>query len=207
MAFLADHSRRHLARAVLISITLLVAACASTTLSNSWTSPDYKGPPLKKVMVVGVSNQAALRRTFEDEFVTDLKAAGVDAVASYNFIPEDGQVEEARVTRAVKEAGVNGVLITRFVRVDVNTQVTPAYPPMMGMGWYGGYAGAYGGFYDAPMVTQTDTLVLETNLYDVDESHLLWSGTTQTFAPTNLKQEMPGFAKVVIGALQKHKLI
>ena len=198
---------KSIAQAALPSIALLVAACASTTLSNSWVSPEYKGPPLKKVMVVGVSNQPALRRTFEDEFVKELKAAGVDAVASYNFIPQDGQAEEAQVTQAVKEAGVNGVLITRFVRVDVNTQVTPAYPPMMGMGWYGGYAGAYGGFYDPPMATQTDTLVLETSLYGVDESHLLWSGTTQTFAPSNLKQEMPGFAKVVIGALQKHKLI
>jgi hypothetical protein len=207
MALFVRHSHRNLAQAVLISIALLVAACASTTLSNSWTTPDYKGPPLKKVMVVGVSNQPALRRTFEDEFVKELKAAGVDAVASYNFIPEDGKAEEARVTQAVKEAGVSGVLITRFVRVDVNTQVTQSYPPMMGMGYYGGYAGAYGGFYDPPMVTQTDTLVLETNLYGVDESHLLWSGTTQTFAPTNIKQEMPGFTKVIIGALQKHKLI
>jgi hypothetical protein len=198
---------RRIAQAVLPSIALLLAACASTTLSNSWVNPEYKGPPLKKVMVVGVSSQPALRRTFEDEIVKELKAVGVEGVASYNFIPEDGKAEEARVSAAVKEAGVQGVLITRFVRVDVNTQVTPAYPPMWGMGYYGGYAGAWGGYYDPPMVTQTDTLVLETSLYGVDESHLLWSGTTQTFAPSNLRQEMPGFAKVVIGALRKHKLI
>ena len=195
------------ARAVLTSSALLLAACASTTLSNSWVNPEYKGPPLKKVMVVGVSSQPALRRTFEDEIVKELKAVGVEAVASYNYIPDDGKADEARVNAAVKDAGAQGVLITRFVRVDVNTQVTPAYPPMWGMGYYGGYAGAWGGYYDPPMVTQTDTLVLETSLYGVDESHLLWSGTTQTFAPSNLKQEMPGFAKVVIGALQKHKLI
>lgn len=192
---------------LLALIALLLGGCASTTLSNSWVNPDYKEPPLKKVMVVGVSSQPALRRTFEDELVKELKAAGVEAVASYNFIPEDGKAEEARVSKAVKDAGVQGVLITRFVRVDVNTQVPPAYPPTWGMGYYGGYAGAWGGYYDPPMVTQTDTLVLETSLYGVDESHLLWSGTTQTFAPSNLKQEMPGFAKVIIGALEKHKLI
>jgi hypothetical protein len=198
---------RSIAQAVLPSMVLLLAACASTTLSNSWVNPEYKGPPLKKVMVVGVSSQPALRRTFEDEIVKELKAVGVEAVASYNYIPDDGKAEEARVSAAVKDAGVQGVLITRFVRVDVNTQVTSAYPPMWGMGYYGGYAGAWGGYYDPPMATQTDTLVLETSLYGVDQSHLLWSGTTQTFAPSNLKQEMPGFAKVVIGALQKHKLI
>jgi hypothetical protein len=204
---MSKHCHAGVIKGVLSFIALVLVACASTQLTNSWTSPNYKGPPLKKLLVVGVSNQPALRRTFEDEFVKDLKAAGVDAVASYNFIPEGGRAEEARVNQAVKGAGADGVLITRLVRVDVNTQVTPAYPPTMGMGYYGGYAGAYGGFYDPPMVTQTDTLVVETNLYGVDESHLLWSGTTQTFAPTNLQQEMPGFAKIIIGALQKHKLI
>jgi len=185
---------------------LALVACAATKLTNSWSSPDYKGPALKKLLVVGVSSQPALRRTFEDEFVKELKAAGVDAVASYNFIPEDGQAEETRVKQAVTQAGSDGVLITRLVRIDVNTQVSPAYPPM-GMGFYGGYRYAWGGFYDPPVATTTDTLVLDTNLYAVDHSRLLWSGTTQTFAPTSLKENMPGFAKVIIGALQKQKLI
>lgn len=204
MSFITKHAFGRFAHALTLTATLL-AACASTTLSNSWTQPDYKGPPLKKLMVMGISNEAATRRTFEDEFVKDLKAVGVEAVPSYNYIPENGKAEEARVNQAVKDAGADGILITRLVRVDVNTQVTPAYP--VGMGYYGGYAGAWGGFYDPPMVTQTDTLVVETNLYGIDESHLLWSGTTQTFAPTSLKQEMPGFAKLIIGELQKHKLI
>jgi len=207
MSCFAVDLRSSAARALLGTIALLLAACASTSLTNSWTDATYKGPPLKKVMVMGVSNQPALRRTFEDEFVKDLKASGVDAVASYQFIPEDGKAEEAKVKEAVKQAGADGVLITRLVRVDVNTQVTPANPPTMGMGFYGGYTGAWGGFYDPPVVTQTDTLVLETNLYGVDASRLLWSGTTDTFAPTNMKQEMPDFAKLIIGQLKGHKLI
>jgi len=194
------------ARALLSAVALLLAACASTSLTNSWTDASYKGPKLKKLMVMGVSNQPALRRTFEDEFVKSLKAAGVDAVASYQFIPDDGKAEEARVKEAVKQAGADGVLITRLVRVDVNTQVASP-PPTMGMGFYGGYTGAWGGFYDPPVVTQTDTIVLETNLYGVDASRLLWSGTTDTFAPTNMKQEMPDFTKLIIGQLKSHKLI
>src|SRR5215470_5751959 len=141
---------------VLSLICLGLAACASTQLTNSWTSPDYKGPPLKKLLVMGVSNEPSLRRTFEDEFVKDLKHASVDAVASYNFIPEGGAAEEARVNQTVKDAGADGVLITRVVRIDVNTQVIPATPPTMGMGYYGGYSWASG--YNPPVVTQTDTL-------------------------------------------------
>jgi hypothetical protein len=57
------------------------------------------------------------------------------------------------------------------------------------------------------MVYQTDTLVLETSLYGLNDSVLLWSGTTQTFAPTDMKKDMEGFAKVIIDALRKQKLI
>ena len=206
---MSKSARRSVLTNVLGAIALILSACASTSLTNSWRDPDYKGPPLRKIMVVGVSSQPVTRRTFEDEFVKELKAVGIDAVASYDFIPEDGQVEEARVTQAVKQAGADGVLITRLVRVDVTAQVSPGYyAPGMGLGYHGGYAGAWrGGFYNPPVVSTTDTLVLETSLYGVNESNLLWSGTTQTFAPTSLKQNMPGFAKVIIAALQKQKLI
>jgi len=204
---MSKHCHAELIKAALSLVCLALVACASTQLTNSWTNPDYKGAPLKKLLVMGVSKQPALRRTFEDEFVNNLKPVGVDGVPSYKFIAEAGQAEEARVDQAVKEAGADGVLITRLVRIDVNTQVIPAHPPSMGMGYYAGYAGAYGGVYDPPIVTQTDTIVLETSLYGIDEAHLLWSGTTQTFAPTNITQEMPGFARIIIGALQKHKLI
>ena len=188
-------------------IVLALLGCAATTLKNSWRDPDYKGPPLKKVMVVGVSNQAATRRTFEDEFVKQLKADGVEGIQSYNFIPQDGKAEEAQVKQAVQKAGADGVLITRLVRIDVNTQVAPAYPAAPGMGFYGGYAGAWGGYYDPPMVYQTDTLVVDTSLYGLNDSVLLWSGTTQTFAPTDIKKDIEGFAKVIIDALKKQKLI
>jgi hypothetical protein len=193
-------------KAVLAIIVLAVAACAATKLTNSWSDPNYKGPALKKLLVVGVSSQPAVRRTFEDEFVKELNAAGVDAVASYTFIPEGGRAEEARLTQALKESSADGALITRLIRVDVQTQVSPAFRAP-GMGFYGGYSGAWAGYYDPPMVSQTDTLVVETNLYGVNDSQLLWSGTTQTFAPTDIKQDIQGFAKLIIGTLKKQKLI
>jgi hypothetical protein len=196
-----------LARIAVCVAVLALVGCAATTLQNSWRDPNYKGPPLKKVMVVGVSNQADTRRTFEDEFVKQLKADGVEGIQSYIFIPQNGKAEEAQVKEALQKSGADGVLITRLVRVDVNTQVVPAYSAAPGMGLYGGYTGAWGGYYEPAAVYQTDTLVIETSLYGAGDSVLLWSGTTQTFAPTNVKKDMADFAKVIIDALKKQKLI
>ena len=125
-------------------------------------------------------------------FVKQLKADGVEGIQSYNFITQNGKAEDAEVKQAVQKAGADGVLITRLVRVDVNVQVVQ---PMGFYGGYGGYAGAWGGYYDPPMATTTDTLVLETTLWGLNDSTLLWSGTTETFAPTNIQQEIEQFCQ------------
>jgi len=59
---------------------LALAACASTSLVNQWKSPDHVGPAVRKVLVVGVTKQASVRRVFEDEFTAQLRAAGVEAI-------------------------------------------------------------------------------------------------------------------------------
>lgn len=206
--------RRHFAAGLALAFTALtIAACQSTTLENSWRDPQYKGPPLKKILVVGVANQATTRRTFEDEFVKQLAAGGVTGAQSYNYMPQSGQVDEATVKQALQRAGADGVLVTRFVRAQVNTEVDPGfvagpgYPAGAGMGFYGGYAGAWGGYYEPATVTQTVTLVLETRLYAVDDSTLLWSGTTDTFQPSDVQKDVAGFAEVIIAALKKQALI
>jgi len=201
---MAKYLKTHVARIVLSCVALALVSCAATTLKNSWRAPPYKGPPLKKIMVVGVSKQAVTRRTFEDGFVKQLKADGVEGIQSYNFITQDGKADEGVVKQAVQKAGADGVLITRLVRVDTNVQVVQ---PMGFYGGYGGYAGAWGGYYDAPMATTTDTVVLDTTLWGLNDSTLLWSATTETFEPTNIQHEIEQFSKLIIGALKKQKLI
>ncbi len=198
----------HLAACLLVVAAVAVAGCASTELVSQWKSPAFSGPPLKKVMVVGVSSQPATRRIFEDEFSAALKAAGVTAVPSYTVIPQDGQAEQSVLEQAVKDLGADGVLITRLVNREQKTQVTPGYyEPVPAMGVYGWYSSAWMGYYEPPTVYQYDVVTADTSVYSVNAGKLLWSGTTQTFDPSNVAKETRGFAKIIIGALQKAGII
>jgi len=58
-----------------------------------------------------------------------------------------------------------------------------------------------------PEVTQYDVATVETNLYDVKTKRVVWSGTTQTFNPSSVAKETPGFAKIIIGQLAARGLI
>jgi len=200
---------QRMGRACLLgAVILMLAACASTTLTNSWRDPAYKGPLLKKVMVMAVSTQPSVRRVFEDEFVSELKAAGVEATASYTLIAQDGKADEATLQQAVRESGASGALISRLVRRETKTQVTPAiYPPVPAFGFYGWYSAAWIGYYEPPTVYQYDVVTSETSLYDIDAQRLLWAGTTETFSPSNVRKDTKELAKLIIDALKQQRLI
>jgi hypothetical protein len=198
----------HLAACLLAAAAVALGGCASTSLINEWKSPAFSGPPLQKILVVGVSTQPGPRRIFEDEFSAALRAAGVQAVPSYTVIPQDGQAEQAVLEKALQELGADGVLVTRLVGREQKTQVSPGfYQPVPAMGFYGWYSSAWVGYYEPPTVYQYDVVTADTSVYGVNAGTLLWSGTTETFSPADVAKETRGFAKIIIDALRKSGVI
>jgi hypothetical protein len=45
---------------------LLLTACATTQLKDTWKDPQFTGAALRNVLVIGVSRSSANRRVFED---------------------------------------------------------------------------------------------------------------------------------------------
>ncbi len=190
-----------------LAAALMLGGCATTEIVNQWTNPQYASPSFKKVMVIGVSKQTSIRRTFEDEFVAQLRSAGVDAVPSYQYIRNDGQVPEPRLREAVRQAGADAAIITRLVRVERKTEITPGYYEPPPFGFYGWYSHAWVGYYEPPRVYQYDVYVSETSLYDMVKNEVVWSGTLKTTAPGNIRDEVKRYAETVIQALQQNHLL
>jgi hypothetical protein len=187
---------------------LTLAACASTELVNQWSNPAYTSPSFKKVMVIGVTKQAGIRRTFEDEFTAQLKAAGVNATPSYLYIPQDGPIGEAVLKQALKEAAADAMIITRLVRVQQKTEIAPGYyPPDPAMAVHPLYTTAWNDYYEPPIVYRSEIYTCETSLYDTLKNRVVWSGTAQTTTPGNLNQEIKDYAGVMISALKDKNLI
>lgn len=195
--------------ALALAVALGLTACAaSTKIVNQWVSPDYTSPRFKRIMVIGVSKQPSIRRTFEDQFVSQLKAAGVDALPSYLYISEDGQVDEGRLQAAVKQANADAVMITRLVRVEKKTEVSPGfYQPAPAFGFYGGYSAAWVGYYEPPRVYQYDVYVSETSLYDTARNQVVWTGTAETTDPGDINKEIERYVATVIDALKSKNIL
>jgi hypothetical protein len=188
---------------------LALAACASTSIVNHWEASDA-GPAFEKLLVVGITHNASMRRIFEDEFVRALASHGLAGVQSYTLIPEDGPVDDDRLNAAIGQSSADGVLAVRVIAVTQQINVTPASPGFHSRPWdfHGFYRGAWGRAYTfPPRVTTNDIVYAEARLYRTASDTLVWAATTRTFAPTNVRAESAAFADLIARQLSQRDLI
>jgi len=188
---------------------LLAVACASTSIVSSWVSPEAAANRPKTLLIVGVSNDDSTRRTFEDEFVKQLKARGVTAVPSYSQLRQDGKPTQQDVVAAIAKSGADAVLVTQIKGTETRTDVSYSYQPMLVPGgYYGFYSGAWANAYAAtPTVYQYDIVNAETRIWNTGNDKLLFSVLTRTFDPSAPQKEIPPFVSLLVEQMAKGGLI
>ncbi len=199
--------------AIAIPVCLLVISCATTTkLTHIWTDEAYRGSPVSDVLVIGVSDEGAVRRSFEDKFVKQLKETGIEAVSSAVAISSDKKPDKEAIVSSIEKLGVDAVLVTHLLCVAKEEKYHPSstsYRPAPY--YYGGYYGYYGHVYDyvhTPGYYTTHTKVrLETNLYEAKTEELIWSGQSETWDPKSKEDVIDSVISVVIKNLQKNRLL
>jgi len=190
----------------------LVSGCApATKLTNAWVDASYKGPPFQNLLVLGISKVPSTRRTFEDEFSAKLRAAGVKAVPGYTVLPESGKVETPVLAGILKKMGADGAIVARVLDVDRRTAYSPGYVTVIpSVGYARGFYGFYGSAIAVstpPTPYQYEVVVVETSLWQTRDATLVWSATTQTTDPGEIRKEIAGYADIIIGALRERNLI
>jgi hypothetical protein len=174
---------------VVFAVPAGIACAAKTTLSNVWRSDAYPSGTMQRILVIGVAENEANRRSFEDAFAAALAAQNVDAAASYQLLPGDERLSKASIEAAIAGRGFQGVLVTRLLGVDQQeTYVPPS--TYVRPGYYGwGMYGYYGSSWDVvhrPGYTVSETIVrLETHLYDAATADLVWAAHSDTFDPSS----------------------
>jgi hypothetical protein len=195
-------------RLFLAIAAVLLAGCASTTLRDSWSDPAFRGPPFRKVLVLGVIGDVAARRTFEDVMAQRITAAGAEGIPAYRFLPDGGRIPEAELDRAVRASGADALLMSRVRNIDRRTDVFTTMAPAPGFGpWGPGWYGMYSGWYPVTEVRQYDIAVVETSLFDTAPKQIVWTGMTETYEPRSMQHDAPGFSDVIVKALAERGML
>jgi len=197
----------------------LCLACSTTVLTGSWRDPEYTGG-VKKVLVVGVSQNDFIRRQLEDEFVRQFREAGAQVEPSYAYFNvEQLKEQQAQVEAKVKELGFDQVIVSRLVDrrteeiVQPGTTYATSYPR-------GGYVGGWNGYYresvtvvhQPPTAYRFEVVTIESKLFALGAGKLIWSGMLETeldgaAKAGNKESLIRSFVKVVVQDLKKERLL
>jgi hypothetical protein len=188
---------------MVVAIALVLAACASTTLTDVWKAPDTARLQFKKVLVVAISADITWRRTIEDELVRRIR--DVQAVASYQFFADGEPRDWEGARERLKAAGFDGLVTFRLAGVDKQQTYVPPVYASRGVGGYWGYA--WPAVY-TPGYTVTDTLVqVETLVYELGDDKLVWASRSRSFNPANAKDLVNEVVDAIRDEMKKQGLI
>jgi hypothetical protein len=189
----------------------LFAGCATSKLVSQQSNPDYVGKSFKSVMVVAVTSDELIRRTFEDRMVALLGQRGTKGIPAYAAVGSRGQVEEADLRQAIARSGAEGVLMTRVTRIDRSSGTVPGSTVAVGIGW-GGFYGYYSTVWQtvevAPQkITGPSWTVSETRLFDAKNGVLAWTGVMDTRENDDLGAALTQYVGVIFDAMVNDRVL
>ena len=188
-------------------LTVTLNGCSTATpIISEWRNPAHATGSVQRLMIGGPSGDTSVRRNFEDEFVAQLTAAGINALASYRYMPESEVIGENDLKQAAQKAGVEGLLLMRSIKVEEKVNY-PTVGPEIGFGIFGSNAGAaWSGFPGGSGPYRYNEYTSETALYDLDKNELVWTGTLKTTDPKNVQTATKSYVQTVMKALAAQNL-
>ena len=176
-----------------LAITLLVAACGTTTFNATWKNPEARALSFRRgdrILAMVVSSNETVRRAAEDALAHELTLRGLTGIPAYTILPTSLTKDDDGARAATIEAEVVGVVSMRAlaVRQKVSSSGGGMYSgPAYGSYWGGGYYGhGWGTAYD-PNYIRTDTIVsVETLVFDLRQDKLVWGGQSETINPEKI---------------------
>ena len=184
---------------VALAVLAGMACATQTTLSNVWRSDSYTSGAMHRILVIGVAQNEARQRSFEDGFAAALALQDVDAVARYKVLPGNERLSKASIQAAISGQGFQGVLVTRLLGIDEETTYVPpstyVRPGYHGRGMYGYYGSSWDVVHDPGYAVTETTVRLETHLYDARKADLVWAAHSDTFNPISVNDIIDSVTK------------
>lgn len=199
---------------VLVALAISPFLVASTKLVLSWRNTAASASHFQKILVVGMSDKVEVRANFEDALSSKVARPGIEAVPGNTILlrPEGTAVNLDYIKTQIRANGIDGVIVSRLVKVDKNIKYIPAqafYPYPYYSTFYGYYGTVYPVVYSPGYLKEEKKIRIETNFYSTagPEGELVWTCMSDTFDPSSTKKAIDGVVKLVVKELEKQQLL
>tara|TARA_A100000171_G_C2140425_1_gene155128 strand:- start:3176 stop:3814 length:639 start_codon:yes stop_codon:yes gene_type:complete len=203
---------------VSIALSLfLLYSCGSTKLVQQYKNPDTVNFEANKVLVVGISADKELRRTYEKNMIDELDKKGVIAVKSIDFFEtsftdnKKSVVQLDNIEQRLLEAGFDAILFTKITGRESRVTMVDAYRNFAKR--YQSYEDYFYGnvnIYYREQQERYQVYTTETSLYCIcpgKERELLWRGEIEVVDAEKVNRNISSYIKILFDTLNENKLL
>jgi hypothetical protein len=208
-------SRKVLAIAFFLFVAVLVSG-NSSKLAMSWKNPSYSSEKkFHRVLALGLSNKTEVRADFEDALAAELTSKGLEAVAGNTILlrPPGTQLDLTYLREQIRANQIEAVVVSRLMKVDNTITYVPGTTYFTPYPYYNTFYGYYGTLYPvvySPGYLKEEKKVrVETNVYvtSAPDGLLIWTGTTDTFNPSNVHKAIKGLVNLLVTKMRKEDVL
>jgi hypothetical protein len=190
------------------TLTVALAACATTQIDAQWSNPDYAGRSLRgaAVLVVCEAQEPTLQRICEDQVAGQIAALGGVPTRGSQAAAGTPVTGTDPYLAAARKIGARAIVRTTLGASAV--VAAPAGPTVgIGIGGGGGYRGGVGGFggisFPVGGTRVSNAYASETALIDPANGALMWSARASSSASQDATGQIAELAKSAADALRQ----
>ncbi len=195
---------------------LLLSACSSSRITNSWSVASSSPKKYNKILVLGLipDQDRSIRGFMEQHFVDDLKGLGYNAASAMAELgPKafENMCEKDAVDK-IRNSGADAVLtIVLLDKTKEQYYVPPQRQNLPRAVYYRRFGGYYTTIYDriyTPGYYVTDTKYFwESNLYEMNSKDLVYSVQTESFDPASSESLGHEYGKLILEDMVKKNVL
>jgi hypothetical protein len=193
--------------AMLVFASITLAACASQTeLVSTWKEQGAARLDCSNTLVLFASKNATMRAVVEDRIAARIP----NAVRARGVIDSRTSSDPVALKALLEAREFDCAVVVRFVALDSELEYVPgrAYSVPSGYrGFYNYYNYAWTTHYDPGYVTEKRTLVLDTNIYDIEADALVWAARSHTVDPDQADSVIDDLVDEVGAAMRKDGML
>ena len=202
---------------LLLIASVVLWSCSSTRIIEQWESPDTPVYESNKILVIGMTADTDLRRTFEDKLASGLEKEKIIAVRSIDFF--EGSFTDSDKTESdlntienqLLEAGFDAVMISRITGTE--DKVTAVQAVRGFVNDFQNFKDYYRTNQDLYRKNQTQSYTIyhtETTVFCIcpgKERELLWRGNIDVVDPYNRERNVNEYVRILLKNLEEKELV
>ena len=195
----------------------IIWSCSSSKLTDQWASVETPVYEANKILVIGMSADTELRRTFEDKLAMAFEKEKVVAVRSIDFFEssftDSNKTEEElnTIESQLLDAGFDSVLISKVTGTEAKVTTVQAMR---------GLADDFQNFKDyyrdnqnlyRKNTTESYTVYhTETTVFCIcpgEDREMLWRGKIDVVDPYNRRRNINDYVRTLLKSLEENELV